>query len=126
MDINKDTVVVGGNSPVLTVVIFIWIVLLVVGEEIVEGKTLSEVLHGLKASDVVQHVEVAVGVDAASDKSVPMDALELDIGMVLLEFEVHEEGEVDVWALNTVLVLTGHDELVEVKHFREDLHCSNN
>ena len=93
-----------------------------VGKECVQSQTLSEVLGGFQAADVVEHVEVSVSVGTSSDKSLPVDALELDVGMVLLELEVHEESEVNVWALDAVLVLTGHDELVEVKHLWEDLH----
>ena len=111
-----------GYSPVLAVVIFVWIVLLVVGEEGVELEALSKVFGGLHAADVVEHVEVAVGVHAASDQSVPVDTLQLQVGVVLLELEVHEESKVDVWTLNGVLVLTSHLELVEVEHFREHLH----
>ncbi len=81
-----------------------------------------KVLGGLEAADVVQHVKVSVGVDAAPHESVPMHALQLDVGMVLLEVVVHEESEVDVWTLDAMLVLSRHHELVEVKHFRENLH----
>ena len=35
-DIDEDAVVVGGHSPVLAVVVLVWIVLLVVGEESIE------------------------------------------------------------------------------------------
>ena len=121
-DIDEHTVVVRGYSPVLVVVIFVWIVLLVVGEECIELEALSEVLGGFHAADVVQHVEVAVSVHAATDQSVPVDALQLQVGVVLLELEVHEESKVDVWTLDGVLVLTCHLELVEVEHFREHLH----
>ena len=85
---------------------------------------MSEVLHGFEAADVVEHVEVAIGVDTASDQSVPVHALKLDVGVVLLELEVHEEAEVDVWPLDAVGVLTSHHKLVEVKHFWEDLHVA--
>ena len=83
---------------------------------------MSEVLGGLEAADVVEHVKVSVSVNASSNESVPVDALELDVGVVLLEVEVHEESEVNVWALDAVLVLAGHHELVEVKHLWEHLH----
>ena len=83
---------------------------------------MSEVFIGFETADVFKHVEVSIGIDASSNKSLPMDALELDVGVILLELELHEESEVNVWALDGVLVLTGHDELVEIKHLWEDLH----
>ena len=51
-----------------------------------------------------------------------MDALELDVRVILLEVEVHEETEVDVWSLDAVLVLPCLGELVEVEHLGEHLH----
>ena len=81
-----------------------------------------KVFGGFEAADVVEHVKVSIGVDATSDQSVPVHALELDVGVVLLEVVIHEESEVNVWALDAVLVLSRHDELVEVKHLREHLH----
>jgi hypothetical protein len=123
-DIYEDRVVVRGDSPVLAVVVLVGVVLLVVGKEGVQLEALLEVLHGFEATDVVEHVEVAVEVDAAADESVPVDALELEVSVVLLELEVHEEGEVDVWALDAVSILAGHHELVEVEHLGEDLHVS--
>ena len=81
-----------------------------------------KVFGGFEAADVVEHVKVSIGVDAASDKSVPVHALEFDVGVVLLEVVIHEESEVNVWALDAVLVLSRHDELVEVKHLWEHLH----
>jgi len=53
---------------------------------------------------------------------VPVDALELDISVVLLEAEVEGLAEVDVGALNGVHVLACHLKLVEVEVFREDFH----
>ena len=123
-DIDEDAVVVWGHSPVLTVVVLVWIVLLVVGKEGIKGEALSEVLGGLEAADVVEHVEVAVGVDAATEESVPVDTLQLQVGLVLLEVEVHGTAEVDVWALDAVLVLTSHHKLVHVEILWEHLHFS--
>ena len=65
-------------------IVFVGVVLLVVGEEGVELEALLEVLGGLEATDVLEHVEVAVGVGAGLDETVPVDALELDVGVVLL------------------------------------------
>ena len=73
--LDEDAVVMWRNSPVLGVVILIWIVFLVVGEESIELYALLEILNGLEASDVLQEIEVSVNVDAGSDESVPVDAL---------------------------------------------------
>eukprot|EP00356_Strombidium_inclinatum_P002392 CAMPEP_0170479614 /NCGR_PEP_ID=MMETSP0208-20121228/782_1 /TAXON_ID=197538 /ORGANISM="Strombidium inclinatum, Strain S3" /LENGTH=49 /DNA_ID=CAMNT_0010752039 /DNA_START=90 /DNA_END=239 /DNA_ORIENTATION=- len=48
-------------------VVLVGVVLLVVGEELVEVNALSEVLNTLHASDVLEEFEVAEGVDAGSD-----------------------------------------------------------
>lgn len=88
-DIHEDVVVVWGNSPVVVVVVLVGVVLLVVGEEGVQHEALLEVFHGLEATDVVKHVKVAVGVDATSDESVPVDALQFQVGVVILEVKVH-------------------------------------
>ena len=63
-------------------------VLLVVSKEGVELDALFEVLDSLEAADVLEEVEVAVCVHAGTDESVPVDALELDVSVVLLEGEV--------------------------------------
>ena len=112
----------GRHSPVLAVVVIVWIVLLVVGEEGVELDALLEVLGGLEAADVLEHVKVAVSVDASFDQTVEVDALETDVGVVLLESEVHRRVESDVGSLNGVHVSTSHLELGVVEVFREDLH----
>ena len=110
------------HSPVLRVVVFVRVVLLVVGEEGVELEALLEVLGGLEAANVLQHVKVTVRVNACLDESVPVDALETDVGVVLLEAEVHGGVEANVWALDGVHVFTRHLELVEVEVFWEHLH----
>lgn len=51
-----------------------------------------------------------------------MDALELDVGVVLLELEVDRFVEVDVGALDGVHVLSRHFKLVEVEVLGEHLH----
>ena len=77
------------HSPVLRVVVFVRVVLLVVGEEGVELEALLEVLGGLEAANVLQHVKVTVRVNACLDESVPVDALKTNVGIVLLKAEVH-------------------------------------
>jgi hypothetical protein len=122
LGVDKDVVVVRGDSPVLAVVVFLWEIFLVVSEESVQLDALLEVLNGLHASDLFQEIEVAIHVDACTDESVPVDALDADVGVVLLELEVHGLEEVDVGALDGVHVVTGHLELVEVEVLGEDLH----
>ena len=120
--IYEHVVVVRRHSPVLTVVVLVREVLLVVSKEGVELDALFEVLDSLKAADVLEEVEVAVCVHAGTDESVPVDALELDVSVVLLEGEVKGLAEVDVGTLNGVHVLACHLKLVEVKVFGEDFH----
>jgi len=50
-----------------------------VSEVRVELEALFKVLGCFKAADVLQKIKVAVCVDTCTDKSVPMDALELNI-----------------------------------------------
>ena len=107
-------------------VILLWVVLLVIGEEPVELDALLEVLGGLKASNVLKEVEVAVCVDARLDHPVPVDALELDVGVVLLEVEVERAAEPDVRTLDSVHVFTRHLELVEFEVLGEYLHYRYN
>ena len=102
----EDTVVVWANSPVFGVVIFIWEVLLVVGEEAIQLDALLEVLDSFETSDVLKEIKVSIDIDASSDKSVPVDALEFNVGVVLLEFEINSFTKVDVWSLDSVHVLT--------------------
>ena len=73
--VNKDAIVMWGNSPVLRMVILIWIVLLMISKETVKLNALSEVLNCLQTSDVLKEVEVSEDVDASSDKSMPVNAL---------------------------------------------------
>lgn len=73
--LDKDAVIMWRNSPVFRVVILVWIVFLVVGEESIELYALLEILNSLEASDVLEEIEVSVNVDASSDESVPVDAL---------------------------------------------------
>ena len=64
LSFNEDVIVVRGDSPVLAVVVFIRIVLLVVSKEGVELQALLKVFGGLKAANVLEHVEVALSVGA--------------------------------------------------------------
>ena len=54
-----------------------------------------------------------------------MHALETNIGIVLLEREVHRAVEPDVRSLDRVHVFTSHLELSEVEIFGEYLHLGN-
>ena len=105
-------------------VVLVGVVFLVVREKVVKLNRLFEVLHGLHASDVLQEIEVSVDVDSGADQSVPVDALQLHVGVVLLEREVKCLSEVDVGSLDGVHVLTSSLKLIEVEVFREDLHFS--
>lgn len=99
-------------------------VLLVISKEGIELDALFEVLYGFEAADVFEEIEVAVGVYASANESVPVDALKLDVGVVLLEGEVKRLAEVDVGTLDGVHILTSHLKLVEIKVFGEDLHLN--
>jgi len=99
-------------------------VLLVVSEEGIELDALFEVLYGFEAADVLEEIEVAVGVYACADESVPVDALEFDVRVVLLEREVKCLAEVNVGTLNSVHILASHLKLVEIEIFGEDLHLN--
>ena len=94
------------HSPVLTVVVLVSIILLVISEEPIELDALLEVLDSLHASDVLQEIEISVNVDASSDKSVPVDSLEFNVRVVLLEFEINSFTKVDVWSFDSVHVFT--------------------
>jgi hypothetical protein len=94
----------------------------VVSEESIKLDALLEVLHSFHASDLLQEVEVSVHVNACADESVPVNALDSDVGIVLLELEVHSLEEVDVGTLDSVHVLTGHLKLIEIKVLWEHLH----
>ena len=120
--VDENAIVVWGDSPVLRVVILVWIVFLVVSKETVELDTLLKILNGLHASDVLEEVEVSKNVDASSNESMPVDTLEFNVGVVLLELKVNCLSKVDVWSLDGMHVFTRHLELVEVEIFWEHLH----
>ena len=92
------------------------------GEEGIQGHALLEVLRRLEALDVLKELEVAVGVDAGPDDSLPVDALQLDVGVVLLEVEVQGRAEINVGALDRVHIITSHFKLIEVEVLWKDLH----
>ena len=93
-----------------------------VGEEPVKLYALLEILNSLEASDVLEEIEVSVNVDAGSDESMPVDTLQLDVGVVLLELEVDGVTKVNVWSLDCMHVFSAHFELVEVEVFWEHFH----
>ena len=101
-------------------VVFLWVILLVIGEEAIELDALFEVLCCFETLDVLEEVKVSVRVNAGADESVPVDALKLDVGVVILEVRINCES--NVGALDGVHVLARHFKLVEVKIFREYLH----
>ena len=103
-------------------VVFLRVVFLVLGEECIQRYALLEVLCCLKTLDIFQEFEVPISVHACSNYSLPVDALQLDIGVVLLEVEVQGRTEINVGALNRVHIITSHFKLIEVEVFWEDLH----
>ena len=98
------------------------VVLLVEGEEGVELDALLEVLDGFETADVLEELEVAEGVDASADESVPVDTLQLDVGVVLLELEVDRLTKVNIRSLDGVHIFSSHLELREVVVLGEYLH----
>ena len=120
--VNEDVVVVRGHPPVFVVIVLLRIVFLVLGEECIQRHTLLEVLCRLKALDVFQELEVSVSINTGSNDSLPVDALQLDVGVVLLEVEVQGRTEINVGALDRVHIITSHFKLIEVEVFWEDLH----
>ena len=120
--VNEDVVVVRGHPPVFVVIVLLRIVFLVLGEECIQRHTLLEVLCRLKALDVFQELEVSVSINTGSNDSLPVDALQLDVGVVLLEVEVQGRTEINVGALDRVHIITSHFKLIEVEVLWEDLH----
>ena len=93
-----------------------------ISKERIQVQALLEVLNGFHASQVLEEIEVAVDVNAGPDESVPMDALELQVSVVLLELEVQGFVEINVWSLNGVHIFLCHDKLVSVKVLWENFH----
>ena len=75
---------------------------------------------------MLQVIKVAESVDTSSDQSVPVHRLQLDVGVVLLEFPGHSLTEVNVWSLDAMHVLYGHVELTEIEVLWENLHFFSN
>ena len=122
LSLNEDAVVVRGHSPVFAVVVLVGEVLLVVGEERVELEALLEVLGGLEAADVLEHVEVALGVGAGLNETVPVHTLKAHVGVVLLEAEVHGGVEANVRTLDGMHVIATHLKLGVIEVLREHFH----
>lgn len=93
-----------------------------VGKEGVELDALLEILYCLCAPDLLQEIKVTINVNASSNKSVPMHALQFDISVVFLKLEVNSLIEVNVWSLDCVHIVTKHFKLVEIEVFGEHLH----
>lgn len=92
------------------------------GEEGVKLVALLKVRDCLKAADVLHEVKVAVGINTRAHESVPMNALQLDVGVVLLEAEVERLSEVNVGTLDAVHVFSCHFELGKLEVLWEHLH----
>ena len=103
-------------------IVLIWEVLLVVCKEIIQLNALSEILVCLHASNVLEHVEVSVHIDASSDQSVPVNALQLDVCIVFLELEIDSFAEVNIRSLDSMHILPSHFELGEVIVLWKNLH----
>jgi hypothetical protein len=110
------------DSPVLRVIVLISIIFLMVGEESIELDTLLEVLDGFEASNMLEEIEISEDVDTSSDESMPVDTLEFDVRVVLLELEGNSLSKINVWSFNSMHVFTCHFELVEIEVFWEHLH----
>lgn len=124
--LDQHVVVVGRRLIVLIVEVLVGVVLLVVGEVSVELETLSEVLGGFEAADVLEEVEIAESVNACIDESVPVDTLQTQVGVIFLEREVTGVVEVDIWTLNRVRLLhAGQLELGLVEVLGENSHDRN-
>ena len=103
-------------------IVLVGVVLLVVGEESIQLDALSEVLVCLHASDVLEHIEVSVDIDTRSNQSMPVNALKLNVCVILLEFELHSFPEVDIRSFDRVHVFSRHFKLREVEILWEYLH----
>ena len=103
-------------------VVLVGVVFLVVSEEVVKLNTLFEILDSFETSNMLQEIEVAVDIDTSSDKSMPVNRLELDVRVVFLELEVNSLAKVNVWSFNGMHVFTCHLELGYVEVLWEHLH----
>ena len=124
--LDQHVVVVGRRLIVLIIEVLVRVVLLVVGEVSVKRQTLSEVLGGFEAADVLEEVEIAESVNACIDESVPVNALQAQVGVIFLEGEVNCVVEVDIWTLNSVRLFHASQlELGLVEVFGENSHDRN-
>lgn len=73
-----------------------------VSKESIKLYALFEIFYGFNASNLFEEIEVSIYIDASSDKSVPMNTLDLDVCIILLELEVYSFIEVYVWSLDCV------------------------
>lgn len=85
-------------------------------------QALFEVFDGLETTNVLEEIEVAVSVDTSADQSVPVDTLQLNVGVVDLEVEIDGLSEVDVGTLDRVHIFSRGFKLVELKVLGEHLH----
>ena len=81
-----------------------------------------EILGCFQASNILEEIKVSVSVDAGTDHAMPVNTLQFDVRIVLLEVKVQSTSEVDVGTLNCMHVLTRHFKLVEIEVFGEYLH----
>ena len=88
MVVGEYVSVIWGCAPVLASVVLLWVVFLVVSEESIKADTLLEVRGNFAAANVLGELEVAEGVDTGLEESLPVDALQLDVGVVFLVGEV--------------------------------------
>ena len=89
---------------------------------LIGGHYISNSVSTYHAPDVLQELEITVYIHACIDQPVPVDTLQLDVSIILLETEVQSLVEVDVWSLDCEKVLSSHRKLVEVEVFGEHLH----
>ena len=93
-----------------------------ISEEGIQLHALLEVFYSFSASDLLKEIKVTIDVNASSNESMPVNTLELDVGVVLLKLEVNSLKEVDVGSFDSVHILSCHFELVEVEVLGEHLH----
>jgi len=93
-------------------------------EEGIQLQALLEVLSHFQAPDVLEELVVPKHINASLHNLLPMHALQSDVGVVLLEFEVQCLVEVYVRSFNCVHVLSYHRELINIKVLWEYFHYS--
>jgi len=103
-------------------IILLRVVLLMVSKESIQLDALFKVFHCFHAPDLFEEIKVAVDINTGSDKSVPVDALKLNVGIVLLKLKVYCFVEVDIGSLDCMHILSGHLKLIEIEILGEHLH----